>query len=115
MLQFTLPGNPSIYYGDEIGMEGFEDPLNRCFFQWEEQNVSLREFYKKLSSLKNQNEAIKRGDIVFREVGDKFIKFTRKWQSNVVYIDVSMEKELEYSGNPILEVYADNIKAVIYN
>jgi len=115
LLQFTLPGNPSIYYGDEIGMEGFEDPLNRCFFQWEEQNVSLREFYKKLSFLKNQNEAIKRGDIVFREVGDKFIKFTRKWQSNVVYIDVSMEKELEYSGNPILEVYADNIKAVIYN
>lgn len=115
LLQFTLPGNPSIYYGDEIGMEGFEDPLNRCFFQWEEQNVSLREFYKKLSFLKNQNEAIKRGDIVFREVGDKFIKFARKWQSSVVYIDVSMEKELEYSGNPILEVYADNIKAVIYN
>ena len=115
LLQFTLPGNPSIYYGDEIGMEGFEDPLNRCFFQWEEQNVSLREFYKKLSFLKNQNEAIKRGDIVFREVGDKFIKFARKWQNNVVYIDVSMEKELEYSGKPILEVYADNIKAVIYN
>lgn len=115
LLQFTLPGNPSIYYGDEIGMEGFEDPFNRCFFQWEEQNVSLREFYKKLSFLKNQNEAIKRGDIVFREVGDKFIKFARKWQNNVVYIDVSMEKELEYSGNPILEVYADNIKAVIYN
>ena len=31
LLQFTLPGNPCIYYGDEIGMEGFEDPLNRCF------------------------------------------------------------------------------------
>lgn len=115
LLQFTLPGNPSIYYGDEIGMEGFEDPLNRCFFGWEEQNISLREFYKKLSFLKNQNEAIKCGDIVFREVGDKFIKFARKSQNNVVYIDVSIGQEFEYSGNTLLEVYTDNIKAAIYN
>lgn len=115
LLQFTLPGNPSIYYGDEIGMEGFEDPLNRCFFRWDEQNTSLREFYKKLSFLKNQNEAINRGDIFFRDMGDKFIKFARKWQNNVVYIDVSMGEKTQYSGTPLLEISFDNINAVIYN
>ena len=31
-----LPGNPwRIYYGDEIGMQGFEDPLNRRYFTWD--------------------------------------------------------------------------------
>jgi glycosidase len=34
LLQFTLPGAPCVYYGDEAGMEGFEDPFNRRFFPW---------------------------------------------------------------------------------
>lgn len=29
LVLFTFPGSPMIYYGDEAGMEGFEDPLNR--------------------------------------------------------------------------------------
>ena len=33
-LQFTLPGAPSIYYGDEAGMEGYRDPFNRRTFPW---------------------------------------------------------------------------------
>lgn len=34
LLQFTLPGVPCIYYGDEIGMEGYADPFNRGCFDW---------------------------------------------------------------------------------
>jgi glycosidase len=33
-LQFTLPGVPSIYYGDEAGMQGYKDPFNRCCYPW---------------------------------------------------------------------------------
>ncbi|UKI36143.1 MAG: hypothetical protein L6V93_19590 [Clostridiales bacterium] len=33
-LQFALPGCACIYYGDEAGMEGFEDPFNRAFYPW---------------------------------------------------------------------------------
>ena len=29
VLQFFLPGIPSVYYGDEAGMEGYRDPFNR--------------------------------------------------------------------------------------
>lgn len=114
LLQFTLPGNPCIYYGDEIGMEGFEDPLNRCFFQWEKQNTTLRNFYKELASLKNKNNAIKYGDIIFQETGDNFIKFARKSQNETVYIAVSIGEKREYDRDKLLEVSADNIYAVIY-
>ena len=35
LLQFTLPGVPCIYYGDETGMEGYADPFNRGCFPWD--------------------------------------------------------------------------------
>ncbi len=114
LLQFTLPGNPSIYYGDEIGMEGFEDPLNRCFYQWKDQNTCLQNFYRELAFIKNENEAIKYGDIIFQEAGDNFIKYARKSQNKIVYIAVSLGNKIEHSGKPLLEVSADNIYAMIY-
>ena len=114
LLEFTLPGNPSIYYGDEIGMEGFEDPLNRCFFQWENQNETLKSFYKKLASLKNENNAIKCGDIRFIDIGDRLIKFVRQGQNETIYVAVSIGEKIEHNGKPLLEVSKDNICAVIY-
>ncbi len=63
-LQFILPGNPCIYYGDEIGTEGFEDPFCRTFFDWTktEQNEIL-DFYKELSSIKASLELLNNGNI----------------------------------------------------
>lgn len=114
LLQFTLPGNPCIYYGDEIGMEGFEDPLNRCFFQWEKQNLSLQSFYKKLAILKNENNAIKRGEIIFQQTGNNFIEFARKSQNETVYVAVSIGEKREHGGEKLMEISADDVYAVIY-
>ena len=114
LLQFTLPGNPSVYYGDEIGMEGFEDPLNRCFYQWENPNTCLQNFYRELAFLKNENEAIKYGDIVFREVRDDFIKYARRSKNKTVYVVVSLGNRFEHENKTLLEVLADDIYAVVY-
>ena len=53
-LQFTLPGIPSIYYGDEVGMEGFDDPFCRAFYDWENGDEALRAYYRGLSRLRNE-------------------------------------------------------------
>ena len=34
LMQYTLPGIPCVYYGDEAGMEGYRDPFNRVCFPW---------------------------------------------------------------------------------
>ena len=47
-LQFSLPGVPSIYYGDEQGMEGVGDPFNRAPFR--EGDEELHEYYVNLSA-----------------------------------------------------------------
>lgn len=58
VLQYILPGVPSIYYGDEIGMEGYEDPINRKPFTWNNIDELLLEHYKKLGEIRNNNKAI---------------------------------------------------------
>ena len=114
MLQFTLPGNPCIYYGDEIGMEGFEDPLNREFYEWESPDRELFEFYENLANLKNENKAVNCGDIAFLECGDTFVKYARVYEDETVNVLVSHSGKQEITGEVLLEISADDIYAVIY-
>ncbi len=53
-LQFLLPGIPSIYYGDECGMQGYEDPLCRRPMNWNSQDAELLEHYRKLGSIRKK-------------------------------------------------------------
>jgi len=75
-LEFTLPGAPCIYYGDETGMEGFEDPFNRRFFDWSATNGMLFDFCKSLASLKNSEKSLKIGDIEFSDE-ENVVRFRR--------------------------------------
>ena len=43
--QYTLPGLPAIFAGDEVGTTGFKDPHNRKAFPWDNIKMSLYNFY----------------------------------------------------------------------
>lgn len=63
-LQFTLPGAPLIYYGDEIGMTGADDPRQRAAMQWEKVTATNPDFAwtRKLTSLRKNTRALRIGD-----------------------------------------------------
>lgn len=61
VLQYTLPGFPSIYYGDEAGAEGGGDPFNRAFFPWNSPDEALTEWYRKLGKIRHSLECLKDG------------------------------------------------------
>ena len=54
VLQYTLPGVPCLYYGDENGMEGHIDPFCRKCFDWEHLNEDLIGFYSKLGEIREK-------------------------------------------------------------
>ncbi len=60
---FTYPGAPSIYYGDEIGLEGGKDPDNRRAFPWDslQWKMGLREFVRRMVSLRRRWACLRRG------------------------------------------------------
>lgn len=62
-LQFMLPGMPSVYYGDEIGMQGWEDPLNRGCFQWEHMDERLHGYVIALAAVRRNTPALMRGEL----------------------------------------------------
>ena len=88
LLQFTLPGNACIYYGDEIGMEGFGDPFNRAYFQWHNSQCSLKGFFEALGALKNEHTPLQLGSIHFVRTDDVMV-FERKHKNEKIRIIIN--------------------------
>ncbi len=76
-LQYMLPGSPSLYYGDEAGMEGHKDPFNRRTYPWGRENTDLLSHFQRLGQLRKHFEALRTGDIQFQEAQDQRLAFTR--------------------------------------
>lgn len=51
-IQYTLPGVPSIFYGDEVGLQGFKDPFCRKCMPWERFDESILEWFTKLGKIR---------------------------------------------------------------
>jgi len=62
LLQFTLPGVPCIYYGDEAGLEGYEDPFNRRCYPWGNEDPELIEWYRTLLRVRKGSEVLAGGE-----------------------------------------------------
>ena len=88
-LQYTLPGSPSLYYGDEACMEGYRDPFNRRPYPWGREDLELLEHFKRLGRLRKDYPALRLGDIAFFEAGDKHIGFTRTYEGKTLKIYVN--------------------------
>ena len=64
-LQFTVYGVPSIYYGDEAGLEGYHDPFCRMPFPWGREDAELLAHYRALGAMRRRHPALKDGDFRF--------------------------------------------------
>lgn len=60
--QMTFPGAPCIYYGDEAGVEGYSDPLNRRTYPWGREDKELLAWYKKLVGLRRSHQVLRTGE-----------------------------------------------------
>jgi glycosidase len=91
IFQFTYPGMPAIYYGDERGMTGGPDPDCRRTMDWGElkgQKLRLFELYRKLIALRKEHLALRTGDFRTQFVDPKnnLYSYLRRSESQEILI-----------------------------
>lgn len=89
-LQFTVFGVPSVYYGDEAGMEGYRDPFCRRPFPWGKEDRDLIDHYRALGRLRQNNRVLKDGRFRFLEREDRYFVYERASETErlLVYANV---------------------------
>lgn len=85
-MSFTLPGIPSIYYGDETPMFGYRDPFNRKPFEKPNEDNELYKHLKFLGRLRTEYSCFKSGKLSFISAADGVIAYSRKDENCEVVI-----------------------------
>ncbi len=77
LLLYGFPGSPTLFYGDEAGMEGFEDPFNRGTFPWGHEDKILLEHFRRLGKLRRERPSLQEGDIRYLYWEGQGLAFSR--------------------------------------
>lgn len=126
-IQFTVPGMPSIYYGDEVGVTGSDDPDNRRTFPWNGTsscsannaycaggNHDLLAFYSKLISLRKRHPVLRDGDAHFLLADDKeqTLGYAMRGNKDVALVLVNRSTTARTMQVPLGDVVRDGVELV---
>ena len=89
-LQFTVFGVPSVYYGDEAGVEGYGDPFCRRPFPWGREDADLLSHYRALGKLRREHPALTDGDFRFLEHNATSFVFERQGKGERILVLANM-------------------------
>jgi glycosidase len=102
LIQMTMPGAPTIYYGDEVGVSGDDDPDDRRTYPWGDKNTkklgdtrkpdtAMRTYYKSLTKMRKDNEVLRTGALKFLATLDdsKILAYGRKVGDSAAVVVVS--------------------------
>jgi alpha-glucosidase len=90
-LQFTYPGVPGIYYGDEIGLEGGNDPDCRRCFEWDRAgwNEPLFDHYRRLIGWRRERAELRHGAYLTLAVLDDALLFARYLEGSATLVAIN--------------------------
>lgn len=120
-MQYTLPGFPCVYYGDEAGLEGYRDPFNRCCYPWGREDKELIEWHKALGNLRKSCSPLWDGDFVKVTADKNFLSYIRLDSKSSLYCAFNASNEERIldpppgyaDGTPILDTKLENEKLTI--
>lgn len=95
-IQYFLPGNPCIFYGDEAGLYGYKDPFNRKCFPWDSIDSELYMFFSNLAKIRNQHKFLQQAEMNIIDADENIFIFERYNEKNKMLIAVNRsEKDIE--------------------
>ena len=95
LIQFTMPGSPTIYYGDEVGMTGADDPDDRRTYPWIDQgghpDLRMLAHYEALTRVRQRYPVFSDGDVRFLLADDAHdtLAYGRKTGSQAAVVAIN--------------------------
>lgn len=74
----TLPGIPTVYYGDEVGMQGYRDPFNRMPYPWHKRDTALLSAYCAIGAMRRGEDVFREGDFSLHALTGELLIFSRR-------------------------------------
>ena len=95
LLMFTYVGAPTIYYGDEIAMEGRRDPDCRRGMIWQPGNINRQtyDYARKLARLRKNSSALRRGTFTSLYTDGKGYAFARQHENETIIVALNAGHE----------------------
>ncbi len=109
-LMFFLPGVPSIYYGDEAGLQGYKDPFNRRCYPWGNEDQELIAFTKELGRIRRAYKVFRNGRLFFLPAPEDVMAFARVQKTAGVAVHVYVNRSAQEqtvaceAGHPAYEI-----------
>ena len=94
----TIPGIPVIYYGDETGMAGADDPDNRRMMNFDKlsnNEIQLKQKIQKLVDIRRNSMALNYGSFEWIKIDDKLLVYARKYFDKTVIVIMNKEKKAQ--------------------
>lgn len=116
LIQFTLPGMPTVYYGDEAGMTGADDPDDRRTFPWPDTGGSpdeaLTAWYRTLASVRASVPALQAGDVRFLLADNRAgtVAYLRRSSDQVALVVVNRSAGARTIAVPVKGQVADGAR-----
>lgn len=117
MMQITLPGAPTVYYGDEVGVCGFTDPDSRRTYPWGNENLELLEYHRYVNKWHRIRKELKTGSLIRLISTGGVVCYARVLKDNISVIIINAGEYTVKTDIPLyLTGMRDNavISRVIY-
>ncbi|MDD4797492.1 MAG: glycoside hydrolase family 13 protein [Eubacteriales bacterium] len=111
MALYMLPGSPCVYYGDEAGLQGSQDPMNRRTYPWGRQDGELLAWYRQLGALKTRQKALHDGDFTLLADGPDVLVVRRIGEQAVTAVLNRRRQPYFYRADALGEVLVGSARA----
>jgi glycosidase/fibronectin type 3 domain-containing protein len=115
LIQFTVPGAPTVYYGDEVGVTGDDDPDDRRTYPWADKggtpDQSMFNHYKALNTLRSASSALVNGDFKMLLADDAtgVVAYGRKFDNQAAVVIVNPTKQSKSGAIPVAGYLPDGV------
>ncbi len=112
LFQMSFPGAPTVYYGDEVGVGGGDDPFNRATYPWPDEggqpDLKLRAEFQRLIAMRNAHPVLRRGTLSAPlQLSDDLIVFERKLQGRKALVLLSNRTTAQTVSLPMQGRFVD--------